>query len=119
MDVAWEVRGGWWGLRKLSVHIVGHEWARYVQGTDTRTDQSPFACLEVVSTEKIDEIPFGTRCISIPLQSMHTLDEANNKIKWVVRVHGHIAWWPDVEEDFPFRVTPPDVAAQQGDFPIV
>ncbi len=119
MDVAWEVRGGWWGLRKLSVHIVGHEWARYVQGTDTRTDQSPFVCLEVVSTEKVDEIPFGTRNISIPPQLMHTLDEANNKIKWVVRVQGHIAWWPDVEADFPFRVTPPDIGDRPGDFPIV
>ncbi len=107
MEVAWEVAGGWSRLNKLSIYIVGQEWARYVQGTDTRTDQSPFACIEVVSTAQFDEIPFGTRSVTIPPQTMHSFDQANNKIEWVVRVHGHIAWWPDVEEDFAFRVTPP------------
>lgn len=107
MDVAWEVAGGWSRINKLSINIVGQEWARYVQGTDTRTDQSPFACIEVVSTAKFDEIPFGTRSVTIPRQAMHTLDLPNNKIQWMVRVHGHIAWWPNVEEDFPFRVAPP------------
>lgn len=107
MDVAWEVAGGWSRINKLSISIVGEEWARYVQGTDTHTDQSPFACIEFVSTAKFDEISFGTRSVTIPAQAMHTLDQPNNKIQWMVRVHGHIAWWPNVEEDFPFRVTPP------------
>lgn len=107
MDVAWEVAGGWSRIDKLTINIVGQECARYVQGTDTRTDQSPFACIEVVSTAEFDEIPFGTRSVTIPLQAMHTLDQPNNKIQWLVRVHGHIAWWPNVEEDFAFRVTPP------------
>lgn len=107
IDVAWEVAGGWSRLNKLSIYIVGQEWARYVQGTDTRTDQSPFACIEVVSTANFDEIPFGTCSVTIPDQAMHTFEQPNNKIQWMVRVHGHIAWWPNVEEDFPFRVTPP------------
>ena len=37
---------------------------------------------------------------------MHTLEEGNNKIKWVILVSGSIAWWPDVSGKFSFRVMP-------------
>lgn len=107
LDVAWEVSGGLLSLRRLNVVIIGQEWCRYVQGTDTKTDTSSFAVINVCSTSDPGEIPFGSRSVTIPLDTMHSFEALNNKIQWTVRVQGKIPWWPDVSEDFSFRVTPP------------
>ena len=107
LDVAWEVSGGLLSLRRLNVVIIGQEWCRYVQGTDTKTDTSSFAVIDVCSTSDPREIPFGSRSVTIPLDTMHSFEALNNKIQWTVRVQGKIPWWPDVSEDFAFRVTPP------------
>lgn len=106
LDVAWETLGNVGSVRKLTVAVIGYEWARYVQGTDTRTEQSPFALIEVISSESNEDIRFGRRQIIIPADGMHTFEATNNKIQWVVRVHGAIRWWPDINEEFAFRVTP-------------
>jgi len=112
LDVAWEVSGGMRPLQRLSVVIVGQEWCRYVQGTDTKSDTSTFAVIEICTTNAQREILFGSRSITLPIDSMHSFDAPNNKIQWTVRVQGEIPWWPDVSEDFPFRVTP--IIAERG-----
>ena len=107
LDVAWEVSGGLRSLQRLSVVIIGQEWCRYVQGTDTKTDTSTFAVVEICTTIDPREIAFGSRTMTLPIDTMHSFEAANNKTQWTVRVQGTIPWWPDVSEDFSFRVTPP------------
>lgn len=115
LDVAWEVSGGLRSLQRLNVVIIGQEWCRYVQGTDTRTDISTFAVIEICTTNEQREISFGSRNITFPIDTMHSFEATNNKIQWTVRVQGEIAWWPNVSEDFAFRVTPPIPARSTND----
>jgi hypothetical protein len=110
IDVAWEVSGGIRSIDRLSISVVGTEWARYQRGTDTIVDESTFEVVPIVSTDQSDEIKFGSATITIPEDTMHSLDLTNNKIKWAVVANGSIAWWPDVSGNYPFRVTPRQVA---------
>ncbi len=112
LDVAWEVSSGLRNIDRLTISVVGTEWAQYQRGTDTITDELTFEIVPVLSTDRPDEIKFGSGTIRIPVETMHTLDLDNNKIKWTVLVNGSIAWWPDVTNRFPFRVTPYQVAAE-------
>jgi hypothetical protein len=106
IDIAWEVSGGIRSIDRLQIAVVGTEWARYQRGTDTIVDESTFEVVPVISTADATEIRFGSATVTIPQESMHTLDRKNNKIKWAVVASGEIAWWPDVLGNFPFRVMP-------------
>ena len=116
IDVAWEVSGGLRSIGCLRVSVVGTEWAQYQRGTRTTVDQSTFEVLPVISTDQSEEIRFGSGTVTIPADTMHTLDLSRNKIKWEVVVNGSISWWPDVNCKYPFRVTPNQVAATTTEF---
>ena len=113
LDVAWEVGGGIQPISELTVCIIGIENAAYMQGTDLKTETSPFAVLHVITTRDPEEIRFGTRNIRIPLATMHSFDAPRNKIHWTIRVRGRIKWFPDANDEFPFRVLP-NVVTNQG-----
>lgn len=106
IDIAWEVSKGIRNIDCLRISIVGTEWARYQRGTDTIVDESTFEVVPAISTSDASEIRFGSATVTIPRETMHTLEHKNNKIKWAVVVSGSIAWWPDVSGNFPFRVMP-------------
>lgn len=110
LDVAWEITGGVRPVHRLHVCVVAIEWAQYLQGTDLKTDTSAFEVIPVVTAEDGDEIRFGTRPITIPVDTMHSLDADHNQIRWTIRVRGDVRWFPDVDEEFTFRVTPDDVS---------
>ena len=48
----------------------------------------------------------GRAALAIPGDAMHSLEAPHNKIVWVIRVHGDIARWPDVNEEFSLMVLP-------------
>ena len=106
IDVAWEVSGGIRSIDHLRIVVVGTEWARYQRGTDTIEDESVFEVVPVVSTNDSSDIRFGSATVTIPRETMHTLDRMNNKIKWSIVASGAIPWWPSVAGKFPFRVLP-------------
>ena len=106
VDIAWEINGGLRKFQQLAISIEGEESATYVQGTDTHTETQLFAQVDVVSTDRPSEIGFGSTTVKIPANTMHTFEGENNQVIWVVRVHGSIPWWPDVDETFSFRVKP-------------
>jgi hypothetical protein len=46
---------------------------------------------------------------------MHSFAAPNNKIVWTIEVHGHIAGWPDVKEEYELKVTPAAADGVAGD----
>lgn len=106
VDIAWESAGGLRKIQRLKIYVAGTEWARYMRGTSQIRDESTFALIPVCDTDQRDEIRFGSSSVSIPASTMHTFHADNNGIKWKVCVRGEIAFWPDVDEEFLFRVTP-------------
>jgi hypothetical protein len=53
---------------------------------------------------------FGTATLSIPGDSMHSHSGNKNKILWKLTVQGKISYFPDVHEEFEFRVIPRGIA---------
>lgn len=90
----------------LTITLEGRESATYRRGTDTTTDRSAFAQLRLLETSERSEISRGTARLLMPADALHTFKSANNEIAWVLRIHGDIAKWPDVDLQFPIEVLP-------------
>jgi hypothetical protein len=106
LDVAWECQGRTGRIRQLTLVIEGIEQARYTRGTDTFTDEETFCTIQVAEVSEPAEIQFGSRSIRIPQQTIPSFEAPHNKVLWKIRVNGDIPRWPDIKEEFPFRVKP-------------
>ncbi|MEZ6096228.1 MAG: DUF3592 domain-containing protein [Pirellulaceae bacterium] len=105
-EVAWETSGGITRFSELTITLVGVESATYAFGTRTKTDTEEFFLQELARVNDSKTIAYGNQTIQIPSQAMHTFHSTNNRIQWLLRVHGKIRFWPDSKEDFAFVVCP-------------
>jgi len=112
IEVAWVLFGRSGRVRRLRIWLEGREEARYRRGTSTYTDRKTFAEVEVAVLEDPAEMAAGKARLEVPADSMHTFKADNNKILWVLRAQGDIAFWPDVSEEFELTVMP--LAAEGG-----
>lgn len=106
VDVAWQLEGRFERVKKLTIEVIASQHATYQRGTDTVTDVEIFEKLLVAESTDVTDIAFGSKTVTIPIDSMHTFDARRNKIKWRVMVRGEIPLAPDISEEFEFRVTP-------------
>lgn len=111
IDVAWRLSGRTQVLRGLKLVVEAREEARYRRGTSTYTDRKPFLNLEVYASASSLEPETGHASIALPVESVPTWTGDNNKIVWVIRVHGEIPRWPDLKEEFVIEVHPPRAKA--------
>lgn len=114
VDIAWEVKGNVSRISKLSIELVGKEEATYTRGTNTYTDSNEFIRLPVEATNDTLEVQFGSRQVQIPQESMHSFESEHNSIKWSIEAKGVIRYWPDINESYPFYVTPPSESMMKG-----
>lgn len=115
VDLAWELKGRTASIRQLTIDVVGIESATYTRGTDTITDTEEFETISVINSDDAHEFAFGSCTLTLPENTMHTFEGDNNKITWKIRVCGDIPWWPDVKEEFAFRVSPSRVEERVKD----
>jgi hypothetical protein len=106
MRVEWRFTGRVAMLQRVRVWLEGREEATYRRGTKTSTDRSTFVRLQVANASARDEMRLGAADVTIPAETMHSFESANNKIVWMLRVQGEIARWPDVDEGFRVVVVP-------------
>jgi len=104
--VQWEIAGRTEVLESLKLRLEGREEATYRRGTDTLTDKSVFADIEIARLTPSGEMRSGSRNVLIPAGLMHSFVAKNNKIVWTIKLHGEITRWPDVKEEFPMIVLP-------------
>ena len=109
-EMSWHFAGAAGRIKNLRVQLEGREEATYRRGTSTNTDKHVFARVELASASRRDELRHGRVRVAIPADAMHSFEAANNKIVWVIRVHGEIDWWPDVNEEFSLIVLPHSAA---------
>ena len=109
--VAWRLSGRTQVLRGLKLVVEAREEARYRRGTSTYTDRKPFLNLEVYASASSMEPETGHASLALPVESVPTWTSDNNKIVWVIRVHGEIPRWPDLKEEFVIQVHPPRAKA--------
>jgi hypothetical protein len=108
-DLAWEVQGRVSRITEFRILAVGEEQATYTRGTDRITDTDIFQSLELCRLTSAEEIRFGTAQLSIPVDTMHSHEGTRNKLVWKLQVQGRIPWFPDIKEEYEFRVLPQGV----------
>ncbi|GIW95379.1 MAG: hypothetical protein KatS3mg110_3420 [Pirellulaceae bacterium] len=104
--VQWHWRGSSQRIRRLHIQLIGREKARYTRGTKTHVDNHDFCKVTIFQSEDPSEISNGSASFQIPSRTMHSWKAPNNSIEWLIHIHGDIARWPDVNEEFPFEVSP-------------
>lgn len=105
-DIAWQLSGSVDRIENMRVYLEGREEATYRRGTRTTTDTSIFAQIELLNTRGTSRMRKGSITASLPVDSMHSFDGNNNKIRWHICIHGEIPKWPDVKEEFEITVAP-------------
>lgn len=106
IDIAWQTFGRRQRIKEFVLAVEGWEEATYTRGTSTYTDKSRFCQIELRRTHDPQEMEFGTTQLTLPLDSMHSFQGGRNKIRWTIVVTGKIPAWPDLHEQFEFRVKP-------------
>jgi hypothetical protein len=106
MRVDWAFSGRARRISHLTIVLEGHEKASYRRGTNTYTDRDVFASVVLVDTSSDWQIARGSADVEIPDDTMHSFASNNNAIVWSLNVHGDIARWPDVAEDFEIEIRP-------------
>jgi hypothetical protein len=102
--VEWKIDGDATRIRTLTVTLEGREEATYRRGTDSVTEPSVFLRRQIA--RDTNPLPRGSARFEVPADTMHTFMAPNNRIVWVIKMHGEIARWPDVNEELPFEVPP-------------
>lgn len=106
LQVGWAFTGRAGRITHLEIALEGHERATYRRGTDSHTDRTAFASLDLVSTGNDWEIPRGSAEVEIPEDTMHSFASNNNAVVWSLVVRGDIPRWPDVSETFEIEIRP-------------
>jgi len=104
--VSWDFRGSVHRLSRLRIFLEGREEATYTRGTRTSTDRSVFARIPLVDLTSWMDMVRGTGEARVPEQTMPSFAANHNKVVWCLKVHGEIARWPDVSEDYEVTVYP-------------
>ena len=106
VEVKWELTGRADRIRHLRLHLEGREEATYQRGTNTATDRSVFAKVELANITDRLAIRGGQARVVLPAGLMHSWTAGHNKIIWSLHIRGDIPWWPDLKEEFPLTVLP-------------
>ncbi|NLE38362.1 MAG: hypothetical protein GX621_10095, partial [Pirellulaceae bacterium] len=105
-SIAWKASGSAGRIQQLSIKLVGQEKASYTVGTDTRTEEKTFFESDLVDTRDLWQLAAGEVEFAVPADAMHSFESAHNKIVWSIKLHGHIALWPDVSDEYKIAVLP-------------
>jgi len=106
LAVEWIIRGRADKLTRLRFVLEGREEATYQNGKNTSTARNVFHRTELVTTTDRAEFASGHATITIPRNTMHSLDTGSNRITWVICAEGEIPRWPDIKDDYPLVVLP-------------
>lgn len=106
LGISWEIHGRIHVIDRLRIYLEGREEATYKRGTRTHTDRQVFATFDLASITSRTDMRSGRARITVPASTMHSFTASHNKITWTLHVHGDIARWPDIKEEFPVTLLP-------------
>ena len=102
-NIEWEFTHSTRAVKRFYLYIEGWEMATYRRGTNTSTDKSIFAKINIADRPGAAR---GGAQVAVPANTMHTFASENNKIVWSIQLRGDIRVWPDVSESFVIEVLP-------------
>lgn len=104
--LSWSLAGNSHRITRLKITLEGRESATYRRGTDTTTDHHTFARYTLFESSNPADFPHGECALTIPADTMHSFSAGNNRIVWLIVVHGEIANWPDMKQEFEVQIEP-------------
>lgn len=111
LEVRWKIDGRVDRISALTITIEGREVTIQRRGEITRTNKRMFAKAEVAHVTWPTQIGSGRAVVRLPKDSKPTHDAGNNRIQWVLIIHGDIPSFPDMREEFTLDVCGPEAIA--------
>jgi Protein of unknown function (DUF3592) len=111
-EISWLHQGNTAGIKKFTIALESEESVTYRQGTSTRTETNRLFEKVIVESSEQTTISQGFTLVELPIDAMHTFRANRNKIKWIIRVKGTIAFWPDIDDTYEITVYPPKIVEQ-------
>lgn len=93
-------------LRRLRVFLEGREEADRSSGEGNITKRETFAQLDFINQATRPTVTAGRGQVTIPAETMHTLETTYHKVLWTIKVEGDVRRGPDIKEEYPITVLP-------------
>jgi hypothetical protein len=103
-ELTWQFSGQVHRISHLRIYLEAREAATYTRGTKTTTDHRVFLTQPIADTSSLTEMVTGRAQVRLPAQAVPSFRSAHNAIEWRLIVHGVIANWPDVKDEFPLKL---------------
>ncbi len=104
--VSWVIPNKVKRISDFTLSFVGVESATYRRGTNTHTDTYEFHRELLLQTTDHNEMSSGEVIIALAATTMHTFSSTNNKITWLLKIHGDIKSWPDIKDEYEIEILP-------------
>jgi hypothetical protein len=104
-ELDWELIGAVDRLRRLTFSLEGRE--QIGAGGEDGKDTSVFARIAISEDDLVATARYGSVRFEVPADSRPSSVSADRKVVWVLKVHGEIPGWPDLQEELPVGVLPP------------
>ncbi len=104
--LTWRFAGLPGRIRRLRILLEEREVSLQSDaGSRPPTPSEPRTSIVVVDTSEPSSIPEGGRLITVPRDARPSSATTQSAVVWCFKVKGEIAFWPDVDEEFPLTVT--------------
>jgi hypothetical protein len=105
--LTWHFAGLPGRIRRLRILLEGREVKVDVSDGSSRPTMRTLASVTVIETHEGSEIASGSRMVAVPADARPSDGESGaGGATWCLKVQGEIAYWPDVNEEFPITVLP-------------
>ena len=101
----WTIERGRERLQDLRIELVLREESSYRRGTDTITDRHEVRVVPVWSGTEPDAE--GRCAVTPPADLPSSLEGVSNRLVWCLRLRGKVGGLPDVDDEYPVLVAPP------------
>ena len=106
-QLEWAFKGAASRIRHLEIWLEATETKTRVDGSSVQIENKALDTPPIVVLDRGRELPleFGAVSFTVPSGTPPSSD-GEPSIKWKLKLHGDIAYWPDVNEGYAVRVLP-------------
>ncbi|MEM9346821.1 MAG: DUF3592 domain-containing protein [Planctomycetota bacterium] len=95
----WDLPGRPGQVTHLVITVIAEEAVTIRVGGEDKQEKHIFYEQDLTSDQ-------GETTLTIPSQTMHSLEAEHNKVCWMLRVKADVRGWPDIADTFPLTVLP-------------
>lgn len=103
----WELTGAVGRIRRWKILLQGRQSMPSQGEGDSHGWKGTFYEETLLDTEQPLQMRQGSLTLTVPADQPPSSRGSHPQILWLLTVHGDIAFWPDVLEEFPIEIRPP------------